>query len=225
MPRHRHTRFRTQPVNSPHYYNGASSSRMPRSSRWARRGAAGVIDARARVAFRHTRDIAGICADEPSRVAYLRATRPRAGPRNAHDARPRLHRAGAITSPRDAATRRAFGRETSGGASPRAPFGARAVSHSSGLDLKFEAGNPLLTDIWGPSNGTRARARSEETRAPARVAFDRVDHGVRARETDARRSRPLASAFVAVEFRAIPTIAAQRPRRDGNVGRTQLFSV
>ena len=86
---HRHTRFRTQLVNTPHYYNGASPSRMPQSARSARRGAAGAIDARARVAIRLTRDIAGICADEPSRVAYLRAIRPRAGPRDARDARAR----------------------------------------------------------------------------------------------------------------------------------------
>jgi hypothetical protein len=108
----------------------------------------------------------------------------------------------------------------------RARPSALALSFSSGLYLKFEAGNPLLTDIWGPSNGTHARARGEPTREPARVASDRVDHGVRARETDARRSRRLASACVASRFSAIPTIAAQRPRSSGRERRSNPpFSV
>jgi hypothetical protein len=135
------------------------------------------------------------------------------------------HRARATVPPRDAASWRAFGRGRAV-APLRARPSALALSFSSGLYLKFEAGNPLLTDIWGPSNGTHARARGEPTRAPARVASDRVDHGVRARETDARRSRRLASACVASRISAIPTIAAQRPRSSGRERRSNPpFSV
>ena len=226
VPNHRHTRFRTQLVKTTHYYNGASPSRMPHSARPARRAGAGAIDARARVAIRHTRDNAGICADEPSRVAYLRAIRPRSGPRDARDARPRPHRAGATALARDAASRRAFGRGPSGGASPRAPFRARAVSFSPGLDLKFEAGNPLLTDIWGRRTA-RARARDANRRAHRRESRPAASITVfaRAGRTRVARDRPPRRASRA-EFRAIPTIAAQRPRlADGNVGRTRSNSV
>lgn len=186
---------------------------MPHSARPARRAGAGAIDARARVSIRHTRDNAGICADEPSRVAYLRAIRPRSGPRDARDARPRPHRAGAIALARDAASRRAFGRGPSGGASPRAPFRARAVSFSSGLDLKFEAGNPLLTDIWGRRTA-RARARDANRRAHRRESRPAasITAFARAGRTRVARDRPPRRAS-RVEFRAIPTIAAQRPRR------------
>jgi centrin-1 len=186
---------------------------MPHSARPARRAGAGAIDARARVAIRHTRDNAGICADEPSRVAYLRAIRPRSGPRDARDARPRPHRAGATALARDAASRRAFGRGPSGGASPRAPFRARAVSFSSGLDLKFEAGNPLLTDIWGRRTA-RARARDANRRAHRRESRPAasITAFARAGRTRVARDRPPRRAS-RVEFRAIPTIAAQRPRR------------
>lgn len=213
VPNHRHTRFRTQLVKTTHYYNGAPPSRMPHSARPARRAGAGAIDARARVSIRHTRDNAGICADEPSRVAYLRAIRPRSGPRDARDARPRPHRAGAIALARDAASRRAFGRGPSGGASPRAPFRARAVSFSSGLDLKFEAGNPLLTDIWGRRTA-RARARDANRRAHRRESRPAasITAFARAGRTRVARDRPPRRAS-RVEFRAIPTIAAQRPRR------------
>jgi centrin-1 len=79
----------------------------------------------------------------------------------------------------------------------------------------------------GPSNGTRARARREPTSAPARVAPGRVDHGVRARGTDARRSRPTPSARVAsrISRNSDDRRSTAPSEADGNVGRTRSFSV
>jgi centrin-1 len=79
----------------------------------------------------------------------------------------------------------------------------------------------------GPSNGTRARARREPTSAPARVAPGRVDHDVRARGTDARRSRPPPSARVAsrISRNSDDRRSTAPSEADGNVGRTRSFSV
>jgi hypothetical protein len=69
---------------------------MPHSARPARRAGAGAIDARARVAIRHTRDNAGICEDErpASRISVpfdrVRALATRATRGRAHTARARL---------------------------------------------------------------------------------------------------------------------------------------